>query len=184
MDILSDVNVVGKLTTKTLTVSSSFYGGFVNKGDFTGKPVVEITNGGSGGEYHYGIEYHSCRESHAGEECHSHQVYFQRTGIYNLGGVYGSQNLSPSENWITIPANCTKFLVKTYSVCAIYNGDELNVEDKHTLIHPLVTAWSDGKTVELDLEICAEIKDDWFYEYLLGKVTSSSTDREMNIVVY
>lgn len=183
MDILSDVNVVGKL------YAGSFRAGRISGGFYKDHPIIDVDNVDS--ETHNGVEFHNGQESHKSDEQHdgvvrySSQVYFKRTGVCTSGGVENyNQVLSPSENWITIPANCTKFLIKTYDVCATYYGDELSLDDKHILIHPLVTAWSDGKTVGLDLEICAEVKDGVFYEYLLGKVTSSSTDREMNIVVY
>lgn len=159
MDILSNVDVAGTLSTRSLRVSydsnflrNSYFSGYASfSGNF---------------EFSGSIELYGCTEGN----CTS----FSTTIGHNIS--------------VDIPANCQRFLITSFNMldlCSQYTDDTLTDDQ---LFFPSVTAWCGRKKVEVDLEICVSsmnlvgMNHD-FTEFLLANVTPSSSSRKIRFAL-
>lgn len=77
---------------------------------------------------------------------------------------------------ISVPAQCTRFLIGQYEMGAMI-GDE---EDNNK--YPVITAYRGNKKVDMDVEIINNRTDDISYtEFIIGNITSCSSDMTLRV---
>lgn len=153
MDILSDVNIVGKL--------------YVRSTDYS--PIKETFSVRGGVK----VEGHIC----------AYNMYplhiFSSSGTFSSNvNVGGCLSLSSSylTKTISVPAQCTRFLLDEYDVLGTAGDEETNNK------YPLVTAYRGTKKVDMDIEISYNrVGESSYTEFIIGNITSCSSPMNLKV---
>ena len=190
MDILSDLNVVGKIKVNSDGVSTTIgklcgMNGVITP--FVGSRDEQLTILSdrnlsiSSAWFSISSNVDSSISSHGNLRISSSQgdIYFDNL-IYTKGLViHGNVSISTTEFFIQgkissstknievlVPTNCTRFV--------IYKE---NIHGDLTLDHPLVTAYKDNKKVDLDIELFIDDS----YKGVIGSMTACSSDTNLYV---
>lgn len=97
----------------------------------------------------------------------------------------------PTEVWINVPCGCERFLIHTYAdigIDAVLTNNNFSefVNNDQNLIHPLITAWSCGKKIDMDIEIVADCGSCSmiFNELIIGKINKQTQEKDIFISLY
>ena len=144
MDILSDVNIVGKVKiVGKLCGDSAVFGGSVFVDDF-----------------------------YSSNHIHTMCGHFERDVAIDGRLTLGS-SLTKT---ISVPAQCTRFLLDSYNLAGHEGEEESNNK------YPLVTAYRGGKKVDMDVEMSYERSNSCYYiENVIGNITPCSSDMTLRV---
>ena len=192
MDILSDVDIVGRIsvnpnTNKTILIGNSIVCGWgesngvftpliadSNVGDLTIKSNCSINFCSKNGSFNFYdgdvfVNDGSIYSKNLDVSCGS--IFVGTANVVFSGANINFQNsniiIDDKLKGIAIPENCTRFLIKTY-----YTRIGKN--------YPLVTAYKDRKKVDLDIEMVVCGSDN---EKLIGSMTACSSGTYLHISV-
>lgn len=197
MDILSDVNILGDLNIR---------GDFgLTNGSFT----IDTTNfaiHSAGGCFECPVDFNSCASFldtyfWGCAEIYSDFRFKTSSNGYtgkivlddkdqllinrkSLSGKFSLLSIPISQvRNITVPANCSYFLVDCTMV--VYNEKGyIETITSDDVFYPMVTAWSDWKKVDLSLEIIPRIAGiNKFLEHVNACVISSNVDRNIKFIL-
>lgn len=191
MDILSDVNIVGKLTTKTLQVSGRTDVQFLNASGNVDAQSLNVHGDSSFGNFGKTANFYSKpvfnKGAHFGG---SDDYYFECANVIKTkkqslsGNSYFYDSLGGETISMTIPSSCQKFNIVRKSVLTIGDISESFGEDD--FIYPFITAWCGRNKVDMDISLCAKFGgtgETEFSEIIVGSVTPSNSERKMKFVV-
>lgn len=195
MDILSDLNVVGKIEVNSDGVSTTIGKNNGMYGIFSPNSNLAISSGSSG-VFFYASTVRFNNAVEIGENLCSFGAYIGLGGLtvntgytcflqvseFSVSGLFACfdvnnfiirGNFSPETKNINVqvPANCTRFVITCMD-----RRDVCGVMD-----YPFVSAYKDNKKVDLDIEL---VKDTNNLEKIIGNITacSSATDLYVSIL--
>ena len=195
MDILSDVNLVGNLkVSKSLDVSNGLsVGGYFSGCNGRFKNNVEFSCGvrvvGQLTVEGVGLSFGSDYSQFGGvvKFSKTNGVFFMRQSVSGRS----TEIFHPTEVWINVPCGCESFLIHTYAdigASTVLTSDNFSefVNNDQNLIHPLITAWSCGKKIDMDIEIVADCGSSSmrFNELIIGKINKQTQERNIFISLY